>query len=77
MNCSECKDLYRAFERTLIRYEEARSAAFYQVSTRIAVRKHIALERAKNDLREHQQVCPWAIIAQRFGQYGTVQFARA
>jgi hypothetical protein len=56
---------------------EARSAAFYQVSTKIAVRKHVDLERAKNDLREHQEACPWAIIAQHFGQYGIVQFAKA
>lgn len=66
MNCSECKDLYRAFERTRARFEEARSAAFFQVSTKIAVRNHVNLERAKSDLREHQETCPWALVAQRF-----------
>ena len=77
MNCPECKDLYRAFERTYSRYVEARSAAFYQVSTKIAVRKYVDLERAKNALCEHQEACPWAIIAQRFGQVGLVPFAEA
>jgi hypothetical protein len=30
-----------------------------------------------SDLREHQEACPWAIIAQPFGQYCIVQFAKA
>jgi hypothetical protein len=50
-----------AFERTYSRYMEARSASFHQVSTKIAVRKSVDLERAKNDLLEHQEACPWAI----------------
>jgi len=77
MNCSECKDLYRAFERMRARFVEARSAAFYQVSPKIAVRNHVDLERAKNDLCEHQEACPWALVANRFGQHGIVLFARA
>jgi len=77
MYCSECKNLYRTFEGTLARFVEARTSAFYQVSTRIAVRKHVDLVRAKNDLCEHQEVCPWAILAQHFGQHGIVQFAEA
>ncbi len=67
MYCSECRNLYRTFEGTLARFVEARTSAFYQVSTSIAVRKHIDLERAKNDLCEHQEVCPWAILAQGLG----------
>jgi len=68
MSCSECNDLYRVFERTRTRYVEARSAAFFQVSTRIAVRKYVDVQRAKSDLHEHQLVCPWAIVAQQLGQ---------
>jgi hypothetical protein len=63
MNCSECKDLRRTFERTLASYVEALSAAFYRVGAEIAARKHVALVRAENDLQEHQLVCPWAIAS--------------
>ena len=67
MNCSECRDLYRVFERRNNNYIEARSAAFFQVSPKIAVRKHVDLQRAISDLREHQSECPWAIAAERIG----------
>ena len=76
MNCSECKDLCRTFEEARACYLEARSAAFYQVSTTIAVRNHIHMERALNDLREHQEVCPWAMIVQYVGHSGVVAIAR-
>ncbi len=67
MNCSECRDLYRIFEQNKARYLEARSAAFFQVSTRIAARKHVYLQRAASDLYEHQAECPWAIVARYMG----------
>ena len=70
MSCPECKDLYRIFERTRARYAEARTAAFFRISTRIAARKHVDLERAKSDLCEHQEACPWAIIAEQLRPYG-------
>jgi len=76
MNCSECKDLYRTFERTRARFEEARSAAFFQVSTKIAARNHVNLERAQSDLREHQEACPWAMVAQHFGHHGIVHASK-
>jgi hypothetical protein len=63
MNCSECRNLHRTFERTQAGYVEALSAAFYRVSTEIAARKHVAMVRAENDLQEHQLVCPWAIAS--------------
>lgn len=64
MNCSECRNLHRTFERTQASYIEALSAAFYKVSTEIAARKHVAMVRAENDLQEHQSVCPWAIASE-------------
>jgi hypothetical protein len=65
MNCSECRDLYRVFERKNARYLEARSAAFFQVSAKIAIRKHVDVQRAMSDLQEHQAECPWAIAAEQ------------
>ena len=66
MNCPECRDLYRTYERSNARYMEARSAAFFWVSTEIAVRKYVSVQRALSDLREHQADCPWAIAAEYF-----------
>src|SRR5438270_8029448 len=77
MNCSQCKELYRSFERTRARFEEARSAAFFQISTTIASRNHISMERAMSDLREHQEACPWALVAQHLGHNGIVHLAKA
>ncbi len=63
MHCSECRDLYRAFERTATRYREALSSAFVQVSTSIVVRREVDMQRAASDLQEHQDDCPWAMAA--------------
>src|SRR5882724_6501884 len=60
MNCSVCNDLHRAFQRTHSSYIDACTAAFYRVCTEIAATKQIAMERAKNDLYEHQLDCPSA-----------------
>jgi len=68
MNCPECRDLYRAFERKNARYLEARTAAFFRISPKIAVRKYVDAQRAVSDLREHQAECPWAIAAEHVGQ---------
>jgi hypothetical protein len=76
MNCSECRDLYRVFERRNARYLEAREAAFFHISTRIAARKLIDLQRAMNDLREHQAECPWAIAAEHVGRRSDVLESR-
>lgn len=67
MNCPECRGLYRIFEQKRARYVEARSAAFFQISTKIAVRRDVDLQRAFSDLQEHQAACPWAIVAQVMG----------
>src|SRR5713101_744454 len=59
MNCLECKDLDRAFQSRLAKYIEARTAAFYRVSTELAAKKNVDMERAKTDLQEHQSACPF------------------
>jgi hypothetical protein len=57
MDCSICRDLERALESRLSEYREARSAAYYRVSTALAARKNVDMERAKGDLEEHRLVC--------------------
>lgn len=57
MSCSECKDLRRAFTGSQARYLEARQAAFYRVSTELAAKRQVDMERAKSDLQEHEEVC--------------------
>jgi len=64
MDCPICKDLEQALELTRSNYIEARSAAYYQVSTKLAARQHVNMERAKSDLEEHRLVCVAA--AKRF-----------
>jgi hypothetical protein len=63
MNCLECKDLMRVLESATTGYEVARSAAFYLVSTEIAAKKQVDLERAKIALSEHLSYCPSADLA--------------
>jgi hypothetical protein len=63
MHCNECKELHSAFERRAVRYAEARSSAFFRVSPDLAVHRHVDMERAHSDLMEHQDDCPWAIVA--------------
>jgi hypothetical protein len=60
MDCLRCTDLERAFESRRGKYSEARFAAFYQVSTELAAQKKVDMERARNDLEEHQLICPLA-----------------
>jgi len=57
VDCLMCKDLERAFEYRRNQYIEARSAAYYRVSTELAAYKNVDMERAKSDLEEHQLVC--------------------
>jgi hypothetical protein len=59
MNCLDCRDLERAFQSRLAKYIETRSAAFYRVSTELAAKKQVDMERAKTDLQEHQSICPF------------------
>ena len=57
MDCLECKNLEEAFESRLSKYIEASSAAYYRVSTELAAKKNVDMERARNDLKEHQLIC--------------------
>jgi hypothetical protein len=58
MDCLTCTNLEQALEFRLSKYREARSALFYQVSTELAARKKVDMERARNDMEEHQLTCP-------------------
>jgi hypothetical protein len=71
MNCTACNDLYRTLQRTHSSYVDACSAAFFRVSTEIAAMKHVAMERAKGDLYEHQLVCPSARLTDPRGPWTT------
>ena len=57
MDCLECKKLEDAFKSKLGLYIEARSAAYYRVSTELAAMKNVDMERARNDMEEHQSLC--------------------
>jgi len=57
MDCLICKDLERTLDYRRSKYFEARSAAYYQISTEFAAQKNVDMERAKSDLEEHQLLC--------------------
>jgi hypothetical protein len=61
MDCSVCRDLKRAYEAEVIGYVEARSSASFRVSTNVASRKRVEMERARYDLEEHRRVCVSAV----------------
>ena len=60
MNCVVCTALDRTFKAALTKYMEARSAAFYQVSTEFAAMQQVDMERAKTSMQEHKCECPFA-----------------
>jgi hypothetical protein len=57
MECLTCKNLERALESRHSEYVEARSSAYYQVTSEFAAHKNVDEERAKSDLEEHQLLC--------------------
>ena len=67
MDCLICKNLKRAFESRRSQYIEARSAAYYRVSTELAAYKNVDMERAKSDLEEHLLVCVSATKVRQSG----------
>jgi hypothetical protein len=67
MGCLICKDLERVFESKRGQYIEARSAAYYRVSTELAASKNVDMECAKSDLEEHQLVCVSAAEVRQSG----------
>jgi hypothetical protein len=50
MDCLECKSLEEVFEARLSKYNQARSAAYYRVSTELAAKKNVDMERGNNRL---------------------------
>lgn len=65
MTCLICKDLERTLDFRRSKYFEARSAAYYQVSTELAAQKNVDMERAKSDLEEHQLICVYPAKARQ------------
>jgi hypothetical protein len=57
MDCLKCKSLTGTLEFRRNDFVEARSSAYYRVSTELAAKKNVDMERAKNDLEEHREVC--------------------
>ena len=57
MDCLRCKNLKGALEFRHNEYVEARSSAYYRVSTELAAKKNVDMERARYDLEEHRAVC--------------------
>jgi hypothetical protein len=57
MNCLKCKELLGALEFRRNEYVEARSSAYYRVSTEVAAKKNVDMERARYDLEEHRELC--------------------
>jgi hypothetical protein len=60
MNCLECAALDRTLKAALAEYIEARSEAFYRVSTEFAAKKQVDMERAKASKQDHELVCRFA-----------------
>ncbi len=61
MMCAECRNLHRVVVLAQGRHADALAAAFYRVSTRIAAIREVDMERAADDLYEHQLTCPLAL----------------
>jgi len=53
MDCTTCKNLERVLASRRSEYIEARHAAYYRVSTELAARHNVDMERTKSDLEEH------------------------
>lgn len=68
MDCLICKDLERTLDFRRRKYFEARSAAYYQVSTELAAQNNVDMERAKSDLEEYRLVCASACKLKRYAQ---------
>ena len=68
MDCLRCVDLEQAFEFRLSKYIEARFSAYYRVSTELAAKKNVDMERARNDLEEHRLICVSPLRQDRLGQ---------
>jgi hypothetical protein len=63
MDCLVCKDLERTFASKREKYLEARSAAYYRISTEVAAIKNVDMERARSQWEEHKRVCASSVDA--------------
>jgi hypothetical protein len=59
-DCSICKGLEQALEARRTDYIEARSSAYFKVSTELAAYKKVEMERARINLEEHRLICVFA-----------------
>jgi hypothetical protein len=50
MDCVKCRELREAFEFKLGEYIEARSAAYYRVSSELAAHRNVDMERVQKRL---------------------------
>jgi len=57
MNCVRCDHLTQVLASRREGYVQARAAAYYRVSTELAARKQVDMERAKTDHEEHRLAC--------------------
>jgi hypothetical protein len=57
VNCLMCKDLRRVFEAAINDYQGALLSPFYRVSTEVAARMQVDMERANTALSEHLSSC--------------------
>jgi hypothetical protein len=57
MDCSICRHLTDVYHSAHEKYLAARNGVFHAVSTELAASRFVDMERAKNDLLEHQAVC--------------------
>jgi hypothetical protein len=54
IKCSECKHLIQVFESRLADFVKARAAPFFRVSSELAAKKKVDMERARSDVEEHR-----------------------
>ena len=67
MSCLICKDLKRVLQSTNAEYRCALAAPFFLVSTEIAARMRVDMERAKSALAEHLSTCRSDTVAEDDG----------
>ena len=61
MNCLICQDLERAYGFAFSEYIEARSSAWFSLSSDIAASRNVDMERTRYELEEHRLLCVSAI----------------
>src|ERR1039458_2315235 len=71
MDCPICRDLKRTYEAGFREYIEARSSACFRACTRLAARKNVEMERARDEVEEHR------LVGMRLRRQGVCTFAGA